>query len=117
MSTELPTLRFNEPLEKSAGLARQLRRVREFNGLAEGDTIKLEHSWEADQDEVDPMERPYTRYSGSPRGSYEGKGRFWVHYPELKDDTHYFLENLLGGRPPQWEYIEDDAPSKERDVV
>jgi hypothetical protein len=51
--------------------------------------------------------------------AHEGKGRFWVHYAELKDDegTHYFLENLLCGRPPQWEYIEDDVAPKERDVV
>jgi len=42
----------------------------------------------------------------------EANGRFWVKYQELKDenDEHFFLESLLTGRPPKWEFFDFLTP-------
>jgi hypothetical protein len=49
--------------------------------------------------------------------AHEGNGRFWVRYDDVEDDdgSHYFRENLLAARPPQWVFVdlEDKLRSEE----
>lgn len=114
-SETLPQMRFEEPKEKSAAIASRIRMIRKRFALSESDPIVLTHLI---GQRIAVKFPQWKKLELGKVVAYEGKGRFWVDYDEVKDaeGSSLFLPNLLCGRPPQWmyadEYLALTAPEK-----
>ena len=103
------------PAKPTQGVSRQCRIIMEKFNLSTFEEIGLEHVlgkrirvfWKGFSEKV-----PSTWELGTVK-AHEGRGQFWVEYDEMRDenDTPFFLEDLLFGRPPQWNFAPDLDPN------
>jgi hypothetical protein len=114
VNVSLPMVEYRQPERPSVTLTRQLDVVRARYALPKSQPVQLRHLIGK------RIQTKWAKWKSPEPGTvvaHEGNGRFWVRYDDVEDDdgSHYFRENLLAARPPQWVFVdlEDKLRSEE----